>query len=301
MTSPAAYTLLRYTVALAFAYYVLLQARKPDKWFGRILARAMNKGHESMTEWGLGHVMIENEFKILDVGCGGGRTIEKLAAMAASGMVYGVDYAEGSIEVSSEHNAHLIKAARVVIQKASVSRLPFPDENFDLVTAIETQYYWPDLLGDMREILRVLKPAGRLVVIAETYKGGKYDWLKWPVMWLLRSSHLSVSDHTSLFASAGYVNVEIFEETNKGWICGMATKPTTAVSAGSFGPIRRPKEVQRFTQPFNAEVGAAALLKMALANPNCEGIMINSATSEHRILVPRKRIAELIARTAACG
>lgn len=226
VTGPATHTLLRYVGGLAAACYVLLQARKPDKWFGRIFARAMNKGHENMTDWGLGHVRVENQFKILDVGCGGGRTIEKLASIAAAGMVYGIDYAEGSIAVSHRHNRDLIKAGRVVIEKASVSQLPFPNDTFDLVTAIETQYYWPDLEGDMREILRVLKPAGRLIVIAEMYKGGKYDWLKWPVMWLLRSSHLSVSDHRELFASTGYVNIEIFEESNRGWLCGMATKPT---------------------------------------------------------------------------
>jgi len=225
VTGLAANTLLRYTVALAFASYVLLQARKPDRWFGRILAQAMNRGHERLSDWGLRHITIESCFTILDVGCGGGGTIAKLAATAAGGMVYGIDYAEGSIAACRGHNADLIKAGRVVIQKASVSHLPFPHDTFDLVTAIETQYYWPDLMGDMREILRVLKPAGRLVVIAETYKGGKYDWLKWPVMWLLRSSHLSVTDHRELFASAGYLNVEIFEESNKGWICGTATKP----------------------------------------------------------------------------
>ena len=193
----------------------------------------MNQGHENMTDWGLGHVQIESRFSILDVGCGGGRTIEKLAAMAADGMVYGIDYAEGSIAVSRQRNVHLIKSGRVEIQKATVSQLPFPDDSFDLVTAIETQYYWPDLLGDMREILRVLKPTGKLVVIAETYKGGKYDWLKWPIMWVLRSSHLSVNDHRELFASAGYVNVEIFEEGKKGWLCGMASKPAKDVDGGS--------------------------------------------------------------------
>jgi ubiquinone/menaquinone biosynthesis C-methylase UbiE len=179
-----------------------------------------------MTDWGLDHVRIENRFHVLDVGCGGGRTVEKLARFAAGGRVYGIDYAEGSIIVSRKHNAGLIKSGRVVIEKASVSQLPFPNDGFDLVTAIETQYYWPDLEGDMREILRVLRPAGKLVIIAEMYKGGKYDWLKWPVMWLLRSAHLSVSDQRKLFASVGYVGVEIFEESNKGWICGMATKPT---------------------------------------------------------------------------
>jgi len=225
VTSPHTYTLLRYAVVLTLVGYVLLQARKPDKWFGRILARAMNKGHESMTDWGLGHVAVDSRFNVLDVGCGGGRTIEKLAAIVRSGTVYGIDYAEGSIAVSRTHNADLIKAGRVVIRKASVSQLPFPGDTFDLVTAIETQYYWPDLLGDMQEILRVLKPAGRLVVIAEMYKGGRYYWLKWPVMWMLRSSQLSVSDHRELFASAGYTRVEIFEENNKGWICSVGTKP----------------------------------------------------------------------------
>lgn len=178
-----------------------------------------------MTDWGLSHVSIESRFKVLDVGCGGGATVQKLATIVKDGMVYGVDYADGSIAVSRGLNSELIEAGRVVIQKATVSQLPFADATFDLATAIETQYYWPDLRGDMREVLRVLKAGGKLVVIAETYKGGKYDWLKWPAMWLLRSSHLSVNDHRQLFASAGYVNVEIFEEKGRGWICAVGTKP----------------------------------------------------------------------------
>ena len=53
----------------------------------------MNRSHSSVTDWGLKHVQIDEHFTILDVGCGGGRTIEKLAALATKGMVYGVDYA----------------------------------------------------------------------------------------------------------------------------------------------------------------------------------------------------------------
>ena len=52
--------------------------------------------------------------------------------------------------------------------------------------------------------------------------------------------------------------------------------------------------VQRFPQAFNAEVDAVALMKMALANPDCEGIMVNSARSEHRILILRDRIVKMI-------
>jgi len=185
----------------------------------------MNMSHSEMTDWGLTHVSIDKRFTILDVGCGGGRTIQKLAAIATEGMLYGVDYAKGSVAASRGKNAQLIKAGRIEIQQASVSQLPFPDNKFDLVTAVETQYYWPDLVKDMREILRALKPGGTLIIIAETYKGGRYDRLKGPVMKLLRSTHLSVDDHRELFSTAGYADVRIFEEHNNGWICVTGRKP----------------------------------------------------------------------------
>jgi SAM-dependent methyltransferase len=70
-------------------------------------------------------------------------------------------------------------------EQASVSRPPFPDDKFDLVTAIETQYYWPSLQCDMKEILCVLKPGGPLMVVAESYKGGRNDAVLGPVMKLL--------------------------------------------------------------------------------------------------------------------
>jgi ubiquinone/menaquinone biosynthesis C-methylase UbiE len=185
----------------------------------------MNIFHSGLTDWGLKHVSIEKRFTILDVGCGGGRTIQKLAAIAMEGMVYGIDYAKGSVAASRGKNAQLIKAGRVEIHRASVSQLPFPDNKFDLVTAVETQYYWPDHVKDMREILRALKPSGTLIIIAETYKDGRYDMLKGSVMKLLRSTSLSVDEHRELFSTAGYTDVQKFEERNKGWICGTGIKP----------------------------------------------------------------------------
>jgi len=63
--------------------------------------------------------------------------------------------------------------ARVEIREGSVSQLPFSEDVFDLVTAVETHFWWPDLPADMREVLRVLKPGGTLIIIAEVYKGAK--------------------------------------------------------------------------------------------------------------------------------
>ena len=111
------------------------------------------------------------------------------------------------------------------IQGASVSQLPFADDTFDLVTAVETQYYWPDLIKDMKEILRVLRPGGSLIIIAESYKGGRYAAIQRPVMWLLRSTLLSLDEQRELFSAVGYTNVQLFEERAKGWICATGRKP----------------------------------------------------------------------------
>ena len=215
-----------YALLAAVLFYALNQVRKPSRYFGRFFVWLMNMSHSGLTDWGLAHVGIQNQFTILDVGCGGGRTIQKLAALAPGGMVYGVDYAEGSVAASRAKNAESIQARRVEIQQASVSKLPFPDDRFDLVTAVETQYYWPDLPSDMREILRVLKPGGKLIVIAESYKRGAYNAFQRPIMKLLKSSNLSVDDQRDLFSAAGYTNIQIFEETARGWICCAGQKPS---------------------------------------------------------------------------
>lgn len=205
--------------------YLLSQARKPTRWLGQLFLWLMNRSHSDLTDWGLGHVQIEAGFTILDVGCGGGRTLQKMAALATEGRLYGVDYADGSVAASRAKNARLIQAGRVEIRQASVSNLPFSDDMFDLVTAVETHYYWPDLLRDMQEIRRVLKPGGSLVILAESYAQNKPDRLQWLESRLLKSRILSVDEHRELFSASGFSEVQIFEEPRKGWLCGLGRKP----------------------------------------------------------------------------
>jgi SAM-dependent methyltransferase len=205
--------------------YMLRQVRRPTRWVGRFFLWTMNQSHSALTDWGLEHVEIEPDFEILDVGCGGGRTVQKLARAASAGRVVGVDYSVGSVEASRATNAAEIRSGRVEIQQASVSRLPLADSSFDLVTAIETHYYWPDLPGDIREVLRVTKPGGAFAVIAETYKGAKNDLVQRPAMTLLRVELLSADEHRRWFEDAGFAQVQVFEEKAQGWICVTGKKP----------------------------------------------------------------------------
>ena len=177
-----------------------------------------------MTDWGLKHVTIASDAAILDIGCGGGRTIHKLAAIATKGKVYGVDSSQTSVAASRKTNEECIKSRRVEILHGSVSHLPFPDQMFALATAVETHFYWPDLPTDLREVSRVLKPGGALVIVAEVYKGGKYDRLVQRFADMMQKNgfsyaNLSVADHRELFSGAGFRDVQVTEEYDKGWIC----------------------------------------------------------------------------------
>jgi SAM-dependent methyltransferase len=206
-------------IAIGLVLVITGQCRKPMWWPGRLFLAIMNRSHAAVTAWGLSHVQIGKDFTILDVGCGGGKTIEVLASLATDGKVYGIDYSAASVAASRRHNERLIAEGRVQVQRASVSQLPFPPATFDLVTAVETHYYWPDLPSDLKEILRVLKPGGRLLLIAETYRGRQSDWLYRPAMGLLRAKYLDVAEHRDLFVVAGFSDVEVFEEQRHGWIC----------------------------------------------------------------------------------
>ena len=92
--------------------------------------------------------------------------MSKLAAIATQGHVCGIDYSEESVAVSQKNNACWIDIGRVEIRQGSVSQLPFPDDVFDIVTAVETHYFWLDLAADTREVFRVLRPGGALILIA---------------------------------------------------------------------------------------------------------------------------------------
>ena len=141
-------------------------AGNPRGFWGKQTLRAMNRSHDALTDWGLGFVDINGEEKILDIGCGGGKTVSKLAKTTA-GTVWGIDRSATAVRESLELNRKAVANNQVIICQGSVSAMPFEDETFDLITAVETYYFWPSPEKDFREISRVLKVGGKLMVLCE--------------------------------------------------------------------------------------------------------------------------------------
>ena len=149
----------------------------------------------------------------------------KLAPAASRGVVHGVDYSEASVTEARRTNRKLIDAGRVQIQEASASALPFPDNTFDLVTAVETHFWWQDLGGGMREAYRVLKPGGQMAVIAEFYNGGRHAKYAERLAQYTTMAILDVDQHRAMLVDAGFAEVQVDEELKRGWICVLGRKP----------------------------------------------------------------------------
>ena len=134
--------------------------RKPVGLGGKIMVAMMNIGHSAMAAWGLHFLQLAPDAIVLDCGCGGGANIKTLLKRCPKGKVQGIDYSAVSVEKTRKVNAGAIAAGRCAVQQASVAELPFEAEQFDVVTAFETVYFWPELAQNFREVYRVLKPGG---------------------------------------------------------------------------------------------------------------------------------------------
>src|SRR5579863_9149597 len=117
------------------------QCQHPTGWLGRLVLRNMNSRHSKVTDWGLSQSSIGRQDIVLDVGCGGGRTVSNLAAIATQGKFYGIDHSTESVAMAMRANKQWIDIARVEVREASVSRLPFSEDAFDVITAVETHFW----------------------------------------------------------------------------------------------------------------------------------------------------------------
>ena len=206
---------------------ILDQYRCPTGVQGRKVAADMNVHHSLLTDWGLAKVRICPSFTILDVGCGGGRTITKLAELAFHGKVFGMDYSKEMVEYSRDVNRDLIAQNRVSIVEGSVDKTGFPDNFFDLVTAIETYYFWSNLQDAFQEIKRILKPQGCLLLINEMIKDGIYEKENKGTIEKTHVRLKTLPEIQDILHCVGFKKIELFTKGGSPWNAILAQKPET--------------------------------------------------------------------------
>jgi ubiquinone/menaquinone biosynthesis C-methylase UbiE len=200
------------------------QFKRPTGRRGRLVAALMNKGHKSLSLWGLTHVNIEPDYVILDVGCGGGKTVSRLAQRAFVGKVFGIDYSADMVKYSKKVNKKWIAENRVEIIEGAVEKMGFSDNFFDLITAIETYYFWHSFSDVLQEIKRVLKPEGKLLIVNEMVKDGVYEIKHAKMIEKTQVSLFPLEEIRNILQSVGFADVQIVTKVKSPWNTILAQK-----------------------------------------------------------------------------
>ena len=202
---------------------IFSNTRKPEGFFGKMMVNGMNGGgHADLANWALSSVQIKEDSLILDIGCGGGANIARLLQRAPKGKVQGVDYSPVSVAKSKKVNAKAINEGRCQVQEANVAELPFEENTFDIITAFETIYFWPDIEHCFNEVKRVMKPGGLFVIVNEDdgLSGNNEKWEK-----LIEGMHTYKPEEIRLhLANAGFKGIYIQKNETKHWLMATAKK-----------------------------------------------------------------------------
>lgn len=202
----------------SFLNRILQNTQKPEGFFGRMILRGMNKGHASLAEWGMSHMEWQNDWNVLDIGCGGGANLAEILKRCPDGKAYGIDLSPESVAFARKKNKKHLNT-RCFVEQGSADRLPYADQTFDTVTAIETVYFWGDLTHAFTEVSRVLKENGYFLICCEMSNPENTVWSSRIEGMVVRSA----DNLKSILIDTGFTHIAIYHHS-KEVICVIAQK-----------------------------------------------------------------------------
>ncbi len=141
------------------------QYRKPSGTVGKRIGQEMAKDHLPENQWTITHLNPRSTDHILEIGFGPGVAIELLLPHIPEGSIVGIDHSEIMVSAAQDRNLTAVQQGRADLRHASADApLPFPDAAFDKVFSIHTLYFWKAPQSVLRDIYRVLKPGGTLLI-----------------------------------------------------------------------------------------------------------------------------------------
>jgi len=144
---------------------------RPEGVLGRLGGVVMAKMNRPCAAWAIDLLEVRGNDRVLEIGFGPGVGIQLLAAAVPSGHVAGIDPSQEMVQQATARNTAAIKRGQVGLQIGSVERLPFEDNSFDKVLAINSMQVWPDSKTGLAEIRRVMKAGGTVALGFTIYSG----------------------------------------------------------------------------------------------------------------------------------
>ena len=183
------------------------QSRRPSGWLGEIVARVMSVETTGANRIAVERLAIQPGEAVLEIGCGHGRTLARIA-QGSAGFSAGIDLSDVMVRLARRRLRRWIDAGRAEVSLAASSALPYPDARFDAALAVHVLYFWREPIPDLKEIQRVLRPGGRLLLGYRPRDARTLAALP-ATVYSLRS----VEETEAMLAQAGFVAIRSTEHT----------------------------------------------------------------------------------------
>ncbi|GAA1566213.1 class I SAM-dependent methyltransferase [Actinomadura kijaniata] len=128
---------------------------------------ALRPSNRRRNIWAVSLLDVQPTDRVLEIGFGPGVAIAAFADRATRGQVFGVDHSQAMVRHAARRNAAAIRARRVHLAHASVERLPSFGDPLDAILAVNSVGFWPDPVERLRELRRLLRPAGRIALVSQ--------------------------------------------------------------------------------------------------------------------------------------
>jgi ubiquinone/menaquinone biosynthesis C-methylase UbiE len=153
-----------------------------DRWSKHYDDGRISKWFQYTQELTIGILDLNPDSKVLDVGCGTGHAVLRVASLLPHGRACGIDVSRGMVKKASSKVPRERRNSVEFIEASSES-IPYQDGYFDHVLCTNSFHHYPDPLKALGEMQRVLRPGGQVVIFENATDLSWYTWL-WD--WILR-------------------------------------------------------------------------------------------------------------------
>ena len=172
---------------------------------GRIAGAVMARMNRDMEHAAIDELDPPPHAAVLSIGFGPGAGIAALMPRLPEGRVAGIDPSPTMVDQARRRNRQAVDAARVSLARAAAESIPWPDEAFSGVLAVNSIQLWQPLEAGIREVARVLAPGGALVTITHVWAIEKRapleEWIGTATDLLGASGFAHVAHSTASFRS----------------------------------------------------------------------------------------------------
>ncbi|WP_455440468.1 class I SAM-dependent methyltransferase [Streptococcus parasanguinis] len=185
--------------------FLIKQSQKPSGLIGRVITKIWSFYFKKLSLWAIKQTTISDNYRILEIGYGGGSTIKNILALNKNLEIHGIDISKESYRTAQRVHSDSIRKGSVQLKIGNVENMPYQNNYFDRIFAIQTHIFWKDIKKSFQEVYRVMSSNSTLIIASEKEKIHYH-------MTDYRTSH----EFSQLLTSIGFSKIE--EKQNRNWI-----------------------------------------------------------------------------------